>query len=152
MYTDRRGHKPISEEDVAKQPPWKAGELARRTGPSARALHHYDAIGLLKPSLHTPSGHRLYDRPDIERLQQIQSLRLMGISLEEVKRLLDGAAASPALSPRHVVELHLARLHEQIAMSTRLAERLTALATPNLLHRCTAIWDRNHRMYGIEVL
>ncbi len=111
-----------------KQPPWKVGELAGRTGLSVRALHHYDEIGLLTPSLRTPSGHRLYDRADIERLQQIQSLRLMGISLDEVKHLLDGAAASPALSPRHVIKLHLARLHEQIAMSTRLAERLTALA------------------------
>lgn len=95
---------------------------------SVRALHHYDEIGLLTPSLRTPSGHRLYDRADVERLQQIQSLRLMEISLDEVKRLLDGPAASPPLSPRHVIRLHLARLHEQIAMSTRLAERLTALA------------------------
>ena len=78
---------------------------------SVRALHHYDEIGLLSPSLRTPSGHRLYQQADIARLQQIQSLRLMGIPLEEVKRLLDGAA----MSPREVIDLHLARLHEQIA-------------------------------------
>ena len=91
---------------------------------SVRALHHYDDIGLLEPSLRTASGHRLYDVRDIQRLQQVQSLRLMGISLDEVKRLLDGAA----VSPRQVIDLHLARLHEQMSMHARLAERLTALA------------------------
>ena len=40
----------------------KVGELARRTGLTVRTLHHYDEIGLLKPSLHTESGHRLYTR------------------------------------------------------------------------------------------
>jgi len=106
-------------------PQWKVGELASRTGISVRALHHYDQIGLLSPSLRTPSGHRLYQQADIARLQQIQSLRLMGIPLEEVKELLDGAA----ISPREVIDLHLARLHEQIALQNRLAERLRALAT-----------------------
>ncbi len=107
-----------------KQPPWKVGELARNTGMSVRALHHYDEIGLLKPSLRTESGHRLYDRTDIERLQQIHSLRLMGISLDETRRLLDGASASP----RQVIDLHLTRLHEQIAVQKRLVGRLRALA------------------------
>jgi len=106
-------------------PRWKVGELASRTGMSVRALHHYDEIGLLSPSLRTPSGHRLYQQADVARLQQIQSLRLMGIPLEEVKQLLDGAA----MSPREVIDLHLARLHEQIALQNRLAERLRALAS-----------------------
>jgi DNA-binding transcriptional MerR regulator len=106
-------------------PPWKVGELASRTGMSVRALHHYDEIGLLTPSLRTPSGHRLYQQADIARLQQIQSLRLMGIPLDEVKQLLDGAT----MSPREIIDLHLARLHEQIALQTRLAERLQGLAT-----------------------
>ncbi|HEV7702667.1 MAG TPA: MerR family transcriptional regulator [Gemmatimonadaceae bacterium] len=108
-----------------KQPPWKVGELASRTGMSVRALHHYDEIGLLTPSLRTPSGHRLYQDADVARLQQIQSLRLMGIPLDEVKRLLDGAA----MTPREVLDLHLARLHEQIARQNRLAERIETLAT-----------------------
>jgi DNA-binding transcriptional MerR regulator len=51
--------------------PWRVGELARRTGLTVRALHHYDEIGLLRPSLRTPSGHRLYAGADVSRLQQI---------------------------------------------------------------------------------
>src|SRR6185437_703212 len=107
-----------------KEPPWKVGELARNTGMSVRALHHYDEIGLLRPSLRTPAGHRLYDRVDIERLQQIHSLRSMGISLDETKRMLDGAAASP----RQVIDLHLARLQEQMVIQKQLVRRLKALA------------------------
>ena len=106
------------------EPPWKVGELARRTGLSVRALHHYDEIGLLLPSLRTAAGHRLYGRADVERLQQIQSLRLLGVPLDEVRRLLDGGA----LSPRALIDAQLARLREQIAAQTTLAERLTALA------------------------
>ncbi len=103
---------------------WKVGQLARRTGLTVRALHHYDDIGLLVPSGRTPSGHRLYTRADVERLQQIQSLRLMGFPLDEVKRLLSGAR----LSLRRVIELHRMRLEEQIASHTRLVERLSSLA------------------------
>lgn len=104
-------------------PPWKVGELARRTGLTVRALHHYHAIGLLSPSHRTPTGHRLYDRTDVERLQQVQSLRGMGIPLDEVKRLLDGAA----LSPRRVLAMHLERVRAEITRQTRIAGRLAAL-------------------------
>ena len=106
------------------EPPWKVGELARRTGLSVRALHHYDAIGLLQPSLRTAAGHRLYGRADVERLQQIQSLRLLGVPLDEVRRLLDDGA----LSPRAVSDAQLRRLRERIAAQAKLAERLSALA------------------------
>jgi MerR family transcriptional regulator, thiopeptide resistance regulator len=108
-----------------KPPPWKIGELAAGTGLSIRALHHYDQIGLLVPSQRTPSGHRLYDQADIARLQQIQSLRLMGLSLHEVRRLL----SDEAMSPRHLIDLHLARLHDVITLQRRLVRHLRALAT-----------------------
>src|SRR5436853_6916 len=57
---------------------WKVGQLAKRTGISVRTLHHYDQIGLLTPSHRTESGHRLYDRDDVVRLQQIVMLRQRG--------------------------------------------------------------------------
>ena len=115
---------PNSQTKTMTLPPWKVGELASRTGMSVRALHHYDEIGLLTPTLRTPSGHRLYQQSDVERLQQVQSLRLMGIPLDEVRQLLDGAG----LSPREVLALHIAKLHEHIALQNRLAERLQGLA------------------------
>src|SRR3954470_10421571 len=90
----------------------KVGELARRTGLTVRTLHHYDEIGLLKPSLHTEAGHRLYTADDVARLQQIVSLRQLGFALEEVKSCLDRSG----FSPLEVIRLHVARLREQIEL------------------------------------
>jgi MerR family transcriptional regulator, thiopeptide resistance regulator len=102
----------------------KVGELARRTGLTIRTLHHYDEIGLLKPSLHTEAGHRLYTAGDVARLQQVISLRQLGFSLEQVCDCLD----LPGFSPLEVIRLHVARLREQIEMQRALCERLEALA------------------------
>jgi DNA-binding transcriptional MerR regulator len=102
----------------------KVGDLARRTVLTVRALHHYDAIGLLKPSLHTEAGYRLYTAGDIARLQQVLSLRQLGFSLEEVRACLD----RPGFSPLEVIGLHVARLREQIEAQRILCERLETLA------------------------
>jgi pimeloyl-ACP methyl ester carboxylesterase/DNA-binding transcriptional MerR regulator len=102
----------------------KVGELAQRTGLTVRTLHHYDAIGLLKPSLHTEAGYRLYTAGDIARLQRVLSLRQLGFSLDEVRGCLD----RHGFSPLEVVELHLVRLREQIESHRRLCDRLESLA------------------------
>src|SRR5438477_12653991 len=106
----------------------KVGELARRTGLTIRTLHHYDEIGLLKPSLHTEAGHRLYAAGDVARLQQVLSLRQLGFSLEQVRDCLD----RPGFSPLEVIGLHVARLREQIELQRKLCERLEAVAA--ILH------------------
>jgi MerR family transcriptional regulator, thiopeptide resistance regulator len=102
----------------------KVGELAQRTGLTVRTLHHYDAIGLLRPSLHTESGYRLYTAGDIARLQQVLSLRQLGFTLDEVRGCLDRTG----FSPLEVIGLHLARLREQMESHRRLSERLEMLA------------------------
>src|SRR5690242_5489709 len=104
--------------------PLKVGELARRTGLTVRTLHHYDAIGLLRPSLHTEAGHRLYTSGDVARLQQVLSLRQLGFSLDEIGACLQ----RPDFSPLEVIRLHVARLREQIQLQRALCERLEALA------------------------
>ena len=43
----------------------KIGQLANHAGLTVRTLHHYDAIGLLRPSVRTDAGYRLYDRDDV---------------------------------------------------------------------------------------
>lgn len=66
----------------------KIGELAQATKLSVRTLHHYDEIGLLKPSSRTESEHRLYTKSDTERLHKIVSLRNIGFSLEEIGQVI----------------------------------------------------------------
>lgn len=102
----------------------QVGELARRTGLTVRTLHHYDAIGLLKPSLHTEAGYRLYTAEDVARLQRVLSLRHLGFSLDEIRDCLDG----PGFSPLEVLGLHVTRLREQMERQRKLCERLETLA------------------------
>lgn len=104
--------------------PLKVGDLAKRTGLTVRTLHHYDDIGLLKPSQHTDSGHRLYTAGDVARLQQVISLRQLGFSLEQVLDCLN----RPEFAPLDVIRLHVARLKEQIETQRGLCERLEGLA------------------------
>lgn len=105
--------------------PLKVGELARRTGLTVRTLHHYDEIGLLRPSQHSDSGHRLYTAGDVARLQQIASLRQLGFSLDEIRDCL----SRPDFSPLEVISLHLARLREQVEFQRQLCDQLEAIAT-----------------------
>jgi DNA-binding transcriptional MerR regulator len=102
----------------------KVGELAKRTGLTVRTLHHWDEIGLVRPSLRTAAGHRLYSAGDVARLQQVVSLRQLGFSLDEVRDCLE----RPGFSPLEVIRLHAARLREQIELERALCERLESLA------------------------
>lgn len=67
----------------------RVGDLAARTGLSVRALHHYEEIGLLPAPERSAAGHRLYGAPTVERLYRIGRLRRLGLSLEQVGRILD---------------------------------------------------------------
>lgn len=98
----------------------KVGELARRTGVTVRALHHYDSIGLLRPSARSEGGYRLYGREDVARLHGIQTLRRMGVPLAEVAQLLDGGAGSLQL----ILARQLQMLDREIARTQALRERL----------------------------
>lgn len=64
-------------------------EVAELTGVTVRTLHHYDAIGLLTPTQRSEAGYRLYDRTDLERLQEILIHRALGLRLAEVQAVLD---------------------------------------------------------------
>lgn len=64
-------------------------QLARLSGTSVRTLHHYDAIGLLKPAAVGENGYRYYGRPELLRLQQILIHREFGVTLSDIPALLD---------------------------------------------------------------
>ncbi|MFC4301922.1 MerR family transcriptional regulator [Cohnella boryungensis] len=99
---------------------WKVGDLAQLTGLTVRTLRFYNQIGLFSPSGQTESGHRLYDESDLAQLQQILSLKEMGLSLEEIKSALSGEQ----ISPLEIVNLQMTRLKEQIKLQQKLLEQL----------------------------
>lgn len=64
-------------------------QIAKQTGVSVRTLHHYDAIGLLKPTEITAAGYRLYDEDALMRLYLIIVYRELGFSLKKIGELLN---------------------------------------------------------------
>ncbi|WP_282942595.1 MerR family transcriptional regulator [Paenibacillus sp. RC67] len=99
---------------------WKVGDLATLTGLTVRTLRFYDQISLFSPSGQTESGHRLYNESDLSRLQQILSLKELGLSLEEIKSVLAGEQYSPL----EIVTLQMSRIKEQIKLQQVLLEQL----------------------------
>jgi DNA-binding transcriptional MerR regulator len=113
------------------------GELAKQTGLSIRTLRYYDEIGLLVPSHRTEAEYRLYSEADIARLQQILSLRQLGFALKEIRECLE----NPEFSLLQVVDLHLARLQEQMAVSRSLFTQLSQLAQQLQTSESVAVED-----------
>jgi DNA-binding transcriptional MerR regulator len=88
------------------------GQVAERFAVTVRTLHHYDEVGLLRPSRRSAAGYRLYTDADITRLQHVVVYRRLGFTLEDIATLLDDPDAD--------VAAHLRRQRD--AVSTRLDE------------------------------
>lgn len=67
---------------------YRASEFAELTGVTVRALHHYDRVGLLKPTGRSAAGYRLYGANDFARLQQVLTLKFIGLPLRQIKEVL----------------------------------------------------------------
>jgi DNA-binding transcriptional MerR regulator len=81
--------------------PFTVGDLAKLTGITVRALHHYDEIGLVRPSQRPPAGYRLYDDADVHRLQQVMLFRELGLPLDDIAAAIDQATPRDELLRRH---------------------------------------------------
>ncbi len=97
------------------------GEVSAQTGLTVRTLHHYDELGLLTPRERTYAGHRRYGREDVERLYGIVALRRLGLRLDEIAAVLDGATLET------VVREQIAALDERIEASRRLRTLLAGV-------------------------
>ena len=67
-------------------------QVAGIAGVSVRTLHHYDEIGLLKPSGRSAAGYRLYSDADLARLQQVLCFRALELSLDDIHRIMTDPA------------------------------------------------------------
>src|SRR3954453_12674350 len=105
---------------------WTVGELARLAGVTVRTLHHYDRIGLVRPSDRTAAGYRSYDVRDLDRLQQVLVYRELGFPLEEVATLLDDPDADPAAHLRRQHRLLRDRLDRTQAMVEAVEKEMEA--------------------------
>ena len=93
-------------------------QVSKLTGISVRTLHHYDQIGLLKPTKVTESGYRLYDETALKRLQAILFFRELEFPLKQIGESLDrpGFDFSSALADQiRLLELRAEQLQKLIS-------------------------------------
>ena len=98
-------------------------EVSLLTGVSVRTLHHYDAIGLLKPTRVTEAGYRLYDDTALRRLQTILLFRQLQFPLKEIREILDSPGFDPmeALTQQiHLLELQRKHLDNLISHARKI--------------------------------
>ncbi|WP_433612993.1 MerR family transcriptional regulator [Prescottella agglutinans] len=96
------------------------GEVSRRSGVSTRMLRHYDALGLVQPTGRTSGGYREYSADDIRRLFHVESLRTLGLSLNDAKRALD----EPDFAPSDLVGDLIRHTRRRIAAEEELLAKL----------------------------
>lgn len=96
-------------------------QISACTGVSVRTLHHYDSIGLLKPTATTEAGYRLYDDAALQRLQQILLLRELGFPLKDIPAILD----APEDVRRRALDDHIRQLD---AKRRRLQDKISMAA------------------------
>lgn len=84
---------------------YQVHEFAELAGVTVRALHHYDRLGLLKPSRRSHSGYRLYGNRDLARLEQIVVLKFLGLPLKQIRDLLkkESGLSESLRRQRHVL-------------------------------------------------
>jgi MerR family transcriptional regulator, thiopeptide resistance regulator len=103
---------------------YKIQEFAELAGVTVRALHHYDRLGLLKPTTRTGSSYRLYSDSDLARLEQIVVLKFLGMPLREIRELLkDQSSLEDALCRQQIVLREKRRHLEQALNAISKAEK-----------------------------
>ncbi|MGB7441523.1 MAG: heavy metal-responsive transcriptional regulator [Coleofasciculaceae cyanobacterium] len=108
---------------------WLIGELSTLVGIPTHTIRYYERLGLLEPPRRTESQYRLYGSEDEERLRFIQKAKRFGLSLEEIKQLIEirTTGVPPCASLKAMVKQHLdeldCRLREMTAFRQELASR-----------------------------
>jgi len=121
----------------------RIGELAARSGVSAKALRLYEQRGLIRPSAHSQAGYRLYGPDVLQRLMRVLVLKRSGFSLAEIGRLLEREPqlAATVLDARiRVLERDVAEKAQALAALRAVAQRMATsslLTTDELLESIT---------------
>ena len=66
----------------------KIGEMARRTGVTAKAIRFYERKGVLPPAERAPNGYRLYDGEAVAMVQFVKQASGLGLTLGEIKEIV----------------------------------------------------------------
>jgi DNA-binding transcriptional MerR regulator len=108
---------------------FSSGDLARATGNTVRTIRFYEEEGLLTPAGVSGGGHRRYTHDDLERLHLIADLRELGLSLCEIRSILDlrtgcSNAAEFAIRFQQVLAGHLEQAQRRLERLRRVKKEL----------------------------
>jgi MerR family Zn(II)-responsive transcriptional regulator of zntA len=106
-----------------------SGDLARATGSTVRTIRFYEEEGLLAPAVVSDGGHRRYTDADLERLRLIADLRELGLSLCEIRSILElrtgcQNAAEFAMRLQHVLAGHLEQAQRRLERLRRVKKEM----------------------------
>jgi DNA-binding transcriptional MerR regulator len=104
------------------------GRVAELAGVTVRTLHHYDEIGLLRPSTRTAAGYRAYSGGDVERLREVLAYRRLGFGLREIADLVDDPATDAVAHLRRLRGLLLEQRERAAALVVAIDRELEARA------------------------
>ncbi len=101
---------------------WTVSKLAQRCGLSRGTLLYYESIGLLKPPARSPANYRRYGERELSRLQQICAYRHAGLTLADIRAILDrrDTDASAVLKRRLIAldaEIETLRAHQRAILN-----------------------------------
>jgi DNA-binding transcriptional MerR regulator len=112
------------------------GDVARRTGMSVKAIRYYEGLGLLAEPERSEAGYRLYSAGDEERLRFIKGGKALGLSLAELKEVLEvwGSGDRPCGHVQHLLQAKIAeidrRVEELVSFRNDLAAYLVEAEAP----------------------
>jgi DNA-binding transcriptional MerR regulator len=106
-----------------------SGDLARATGNTVRTIRFYEEEGLLKPAVVSEGGHRRYTEDDLEKLRLIFDLRELGLSLGEIRAVLElrsgcQTAAEFAVRFQQVLVAHIEQAQRRLERLRRVKREL----------------------------
>ncbi|MCF4139211.1 MerR family transcriptional regulator [Streptomyces sp. Tue 6430] len=102
--------------------------MAEPADVTVRTLHHYDEIGLVRPSARTAAGYRVYSVGDVERLREVLAYRRLGFGPCEIADLVDDPATDAVACLRRLRGLLLEQRDRAAAMVTAIDKELEARA------------------------
>lgn len=120
---------------------WTIGQLARLAGVPVSTVRYYERSGLLPRPARSPSGYRLYDEHDLERLSFIRSAQSVGFSLDDIRELLRLDERDSCQRVRGILERRLDQVERRLREIAELRDTLR-----NALKRC------QHARRGCPVL
>jgi len=118
---------------------YTVGRLAKKFGLSRSTLLYYDSIGLLRPIDHVKGDYRMYSDTDVELLSRICMYREVGVTLKDIKNILNRETACTAAK---VLEGRFHELSEEIASSQHQQKIIATLLSKSTLpkHMDTDTW------------